>query len=154
MYLISDELKEFIESGAAVVVGTTDGAGRPEIAYGWGTRVHADDRDRIDVFVETQRCERTLANIAANGRVAVTWASPTTYRSIQLKGMGSGPFEPAEGDQAWVQRHRDAFSAATALVGDPPTATRNSWMDPVVRIEVAVERAFDQTPGPNAGKPL
>ena len=49
---------------------------------------------------------------------------------------------------------REAFVVSTSLIGDPPEAIRGMWMDGIVRLAFRVERAFDQTPGPGAGKPL
>ena len=62
--------------------------------------------------------------------------------------------EPTEAERAWVTRQRDAMTVSTSLIGDPPHIIRNLWMDDVVRIDFQAERAFDQTPGPNAGRPL
>ena len=81
----------------------------------------------------------------------MTVADPVSYRSAQLKGRFVDSGDPTEVDRTWVQRHRDMFLVATTLVGDSPTAMRNRWMDDTVRVTFRVERAFDQTPGKNAG---
>lgn len=153
MYRISDEIKEFVESGVGVLIGTGDVRGRPHAAYGWGPRVGADGTT-VDVFLDAARAERTLADLRANGRIAMTMADPVSYRSIQFKGTFRDSGEPDEADRAWVQQRREAFLSVTSLIGDPPAVVRNLWMDEVVRVAFAVERAFNQTPGPEAGKPL
>jgi hypothetical protein len=150
---IEGELKEFVESGVAVLVSTGDAARRPHVAYGWGPRVRADGAT-VDVFLDRPRSEQTLANARANGHVAMTVAHPVSYRSFQFKGAFHECGEPDTDDAAWVQRHHEAFIVSTSLVGDPPQVIRNLWMDDVVRLSFTVERAFDQTPGPEAGKPL
>lgn len=151
-FRIDAALKELIESGVGVLVGTGNDAGAPHVAYGWGPRVGKNGM--VDVFVDSLRAGQTLANLRANGRIAVTIAHPVTVRSVQLKGLMRDHGEATERDNAWVRRHREDFVVATSLIGDPPAAIRNLWLDDVVRISFTVDSAFDQTPGPEAGKPL
>jgi hypothetical protein len=154
VFRIDDELKEFIHRGVAVVLGTASAEGRPHVTYVWGPRV-VDSRTSFQVFLERPRAEQALANLESTKVAAVTFAEPVSFVSFQLKGRyrGMAPATPEE--EEWVQRHRQAFSSQTALVGDSPGARRNAWMDaPLLRLDIDVETAFDQTPGPNAGQPL
>lgn len=153
MYFINDELKEFIESGVAVAIGTADQSGRPGLTSGWGPRVGADGTT-LTVFLETERAAATLANLQETGQIAMVISSPVSYRSLQFKGRWLGKHEATSEDEAWVQRHREAFLTETALVGDPLDVIQNLWMQDVLRIDFSVERAFDQTPGPAAGAQL
>jgi hypothetical protein len=153
MFRIDEQLREFVESGLPAVVGTANPAGRPHVAYGWATRV-LDDRATMEVFLDSARSERTLANLHTTGRIALTLADPVSYRSVQFKGVFRDSGEPSDADREWVQRGREAFATAVALIGDPPSVIRNLWLDDVVRVTFEVERAFDQTPGPEAGRPL
>ena len=153
MFRIDDDLRALIESGVAAVVGTGDAAGRPQVAYGWAPRSGATP-SALEVFLDTARAGPTLANLRANGRIAVTIGDPVSVRSVQFKGRFQGVAEPTEADRAWVQQQREAFLVATSLVGDAPSMIRNLWMDEVVRVTLEVDAAFDQTPGPLAGRPL
>jgi pyridoxine/pyridoxamine 5'-phosphate oxidase len=153
MYEIDETLKDFIESGVATLIGTGDPSGRPHVAYGWAPRV-TDNGRQIEVFIDTARADKTLANVRANGRIAVTFAHPVSYRSVQLKGEFQDVSEPSDADKIYVQRRREDFLTSTSLVGDPPESIRNLWLEDVVRVNLTVNQAFDQTPGPNAGKPL
>lgn len=154
MYVVGEELRELIESGVAVSVATADAAGRPHLNTGWGPRI-GDDGAIATVFIDRARSAPTIDDLEATKRIAMTVGDPVSYRSIQLKGSVTGvALEPGEDDRAWVRRHREAFLVSIALVGDPPTLGRNMWTDPVVRIDFAIEAAFDQTPGPDAGRPL
>jgi hypothetical protein len=119
MFVLDEELREFVESGVAVIVGTADRAKRPHVVMGWGPRVSASG-DAVSIFVESSRAALTLADVEATGRMALTFASPVSYRSVQVKGPGNVAGVANEEDQAWIQRHRDRFSTETALVGDPP----------------------------------
>ena len=153
MFSIDDELKELCESGVAVLIGWVDSTGHPRVNYAWGPRVHPDART-LSVYVERERCATLVALAAARPQIAVTFAEPVSARSIQMKGPLVGMGEPNEAERAWVARQRDAMTVSTSLIGDPPHIIRNLWMDDVIRFDVHVDRAFDQTPGPNAGRPL
>jgi hypothetical protein len=153
MYEIGDELKAFVESGVAVLVGTGDARGRPRIDYGWGPRVRPDGVT-VDVFLDVERAGCALANLRENKKIALTVADPVSYRSVQFKGTFRGTRAANEDDRAWVQRHREDFVGVTSLVGDSPATIRNMFLDEVLRLEFVVESAFDQTPGPEAGKAL
>jgi hypothetical protein len=153
MYVIDDELKELIESGVAAAAATADEQGRPHLAVVWGPRVHPD-RSTITVFLETARGMFALDDLRSTKRIAMTIADPVSYRSVQFKGSQIHIGDATEEDRAWVQRHREAFMVAAALVGESPVAVRNRWMDDVFRVDFKVEQAFDQTPGPRAGQPL
>ena len=95
-----------------------------------------------------------LANLALIPRIAVVFADPVSYLSVQLKGRWRSTSAVSEEDRAWVQRHRELYASATVLVGDSPDSMRNMWGAEVTRVDFDVEAAFDQTPGPNAGLPL
>ena len=153
MFRIDDDLKEFIESGVATIVGTGNAAGRPSIAFAWGPRVTVH-RDIVEFFVDTSRADTMLANLRDNGQIAVTMADPVSYRSVQFKGRFIEAVETREEDKPWVQQQREAFVTTTSLIGDPPGIIQKMWMDETTRVSFRVERAFDQTPGPEAGRPL
>ncbi|MGH2608914.1 MAG: pyridoxamine 5'-phosphate oxidase family protein [Tepidiformaceae bacterium] len=154
VFRIDDDLKNLIESGVAVVIGTTDAARKPNVNYCWGPRV-LNSRHSLHLFLECSRATPTRENLEQTGAVAITVADPITYRSVQLKGRHITTEPATDEDLAWVQRHREAFSSATALTGDSPGVRRNAWMeDALLRFEVEISAAFDQTPGPNAGRPL
>jgi hypothetical protein len=152
MFRIDDSLKEFIESGVATLVGTGDPSGRPHVAYGWAPRVK--DETTVEVFLDAARAETTLANLEANGRIAVTVAHPVSVRSVQLKGRFREAGPPEAGDNEYVQQRREDLVTSTSLIGDPPDVIRAIWLEEVIRLSFTAEQAFDQTPGPNAGQPL
>jgi general stress protein 26 len=155
VFAIDDELQSYVESGVAVVAATADAEGRPHMTYAWGPRV-GKTRSHLTVFIEPSRGAQPLLDIASGGAIAVTFGHPTTYRSVQLKGRVTSVEDASAADLAWVDRHRDDFLSSTSLVGDDPATIRGSWAGDLElrRVEIEVERAFDQTPGPDAGKPL
>lgn len=154
MFLIDDALKEFCESGVSALLGTVDAEGRPHLSYAWGPRIHPGGA-AVSLYVDRERAGALLAGSDVGAQIAATFTDPVSMRSIQLKGRIIGTGEPDDAERHWVERHRDAFTTTTSLVGDPPHAIRNLWLQgPTVRVDLSVERGFDQTPGPNAGQPL
>lgn len=153
--MLSDELRSFIESGVAVVAATADHEGRPHVAFAWGPRV-LDDGRRVAFCLEAERAGQVLEDAQPGSALAITFGHPTTYRSVQLKGTTSASSPATEEDSARAAAHQDDFLSATALVGDDPTVIRACWNgdEPLVRVEMDVARAFDQTPGPTAGQEL
>lgn len=152
MYAIDADLEAFLLGGVACQVATADLEGRPQSGWAWGPRVNADGS--LTLFVETKRAARRLANLPLNPRVAAIFADPISYRSIQLKGTWLSTRGATEEDQAWVKRHRELFASNVVLIGEGPEAIRNMYMSDIIRIDMRVDAAFDQTPGPEAGKPL
>lgn len=154
---IDDDLRALLEDGVATVLGTRDADLAPEVARGWGLRV-LEDRTTVELCLGLPSGRRTLANLADNGRLAVTCVRPSDYRQVQLKGRGREAGAPTEDDRAWVARHQAAFTAQVADVGIAPETCHRFWShdDPgaLVKLRLAVEEAFDQTPGPDAGRPL
>ncbi|OAI41481.1 hypothetical protein AYO38_03590 [bacterium SCGC AG-212-C10] len=153
MYLVDEELQEFLESPAAIIAGTVDNAGNPHVGHGWAVQVAAD-RNTISLYLEPQRCAALLADARENGRIAATFAHVVSYRSVQLKGRMVGEGEPSDEERAYVQRHQDGFLAACISVGDPHDSVAALLHGDVYRIDFSVDAAFDQTPGPDAGRTL
>lgn len=150
---ISRELASFLESGISILVGSRDAQKRPATMRAMGAIVGAD-RHTIAVFVPEPNAARTLANLADNGRIAVTFSRPSDYRSFQLKGRCL-TVRPATTDELERQKlYLDAFVDDLALVGMGRQTTERLTYMPSIAVEIAVEALFEQTPGPAAGRKL
>ena len=152
MFAIDSDLEAFLIGGVACQIATADVEGKPQSGWAWGPRVNADGS--LTLFLETKRAGKRLANLAMNPKIAVIFGDPITYRSVQLKGAWLSTSGATEEDQGWVKRHRDLFASNAVLIGEGPEALRNMYMADLIRIDMRVDAAFDQTPGPEAGKPL
>lgn len=150
---IDSSVRALFDSGCATLVGSASPDGKPHLVYGWGPRLSEDGRS-LTVFVDRLRSEQTVSNCTGGRPMGVTVADVVSYRSVQVKGRCTAIGEADAVDREWVERHRAAFLTATALVGDPPGVVRRMWMQEVVRFDMTVEAAFNQTPGPEAGQPL
>jgi hypothetical protein len=95
---------------------------------------------------------RTLADLASNGRIAVSFGDQTTFRAVQIKGRSLAVGEP---DRAALERASEQFAlfaAKAATLGVPPHLAQVLFTTDLVTITLVADEIFDQTPGPGAGK--
>jgi hypothetical protein len=144
---------EFLRGPLAVVVATRDAALRPHVTRGWGPRAVEGGRG-LRLCVSARPELGTLADLADNGRVAVTLSRPATYRSLQVKGGGARVEEMTADDEERVARHVAAFSAEVAGFGIVRAVMERMAAGPLVAVAYEVAELYDQTPGAGAGAPL
>jgi len=150
---IAPELASFFEGGVAIVVATRDAEMRPQISRAWGTRV-ADDGSALTICVTAGEGSRTVDNMRANGAIALTFSSPTTYRTVQAKGVVTDLREPSERDVARRDEHLEDLSDQGEQVGIERRLTRRLARGEAIAVTVAVRELYEQTPGPGAGTRL
>ena len=147
---IDAALASFLESPVMIIVGSCDDGLLPQIARAAGA-VADRAKGRIDLIVSGWQWPQTIANVARNGQLAVTFARPADYVSYQLKGRAEIlPASAAHRQRA--QLYIAAMIETFAGLG-LDQAVAASWLvdqDPQV-LRLAVERIFVQTPGENAG---
>ncbi len=156
---IDDALKAFIEGGVSVSIGTCDSDLAPALARAWGPRVGGDRRS-LSVCISAAASGKTLENLRDNGRIAVTFSLPTSYKTAQIKGRWVETTDATAQDLAAVERHRETFITVTEAIGVSRELVqsyvrRELLSSPVLaKIVIVPEEIFDQTPGPGAGSPL
>jgi hypothetical protein len=151
--VITPELAEFIESGISVLVGTRDARLRPDCVRGAGVRADAA-AGTLTVFLPAATAERALANLADNGRIAVTITRAIDHRSLQLKG-GALEVRPSSAEErVEIERYLELLAVDWGHVGVPRKATKSMNHGPAVPVTLRCEALFEQTPGPGAGGPL
>ena len=150
--MFDDELRAFLESAVAIIVGTCDSNLVPEIVRGFAAQVTGDGRE-IQLFVGMAAAEQTLANLLVNRRIAVTFCSPEDYRTVQIKGRFLNVEDVRPGDELLIGRYEDAFVSTVTKYG-LSEVIRNIWGADPVRLSLAPESIFEQTPGPGAGRRL
>lgn len=155
--LHADHLR-LMEAGA-LIVGLTLPDGSPYATRGWGLRV--DDPDPGDGALAVARLllpadDPTGIEGTAEGRpVAVTAADVLTLHSAQFKGRSLGIEPTSEEDLALSERYFADFSRAVSRAdGQPPELLGRLVPFELVRCRIEVHEAYDQTPGPRAGREL
>ncbi len=154
--LLDEEHAAFIQGGVSVVVATRDPDSVPDVVRGCGCRV-SKDRCRVTVLIEPTRAGAALANIAANGMVAVVFSQPSTHRTIQLKGTDAKPVRVSRADRELAARHNEAWVKDLTSIGyreEFARAVHGHAPPGMVAISFTPTAAFQQTPGPAAGERL
>ena len=149
---ISAELRQFLESGVSILVGTRDTRLFPEAVRAVGARVEPGGREVTVLFPEAVG-RASAENLRENGRIAVCF-SRVDHRSIQLKGRLVELREGDAADREVVERYRSAWAESLAFIGLPPRLTFRVSHWPCHAARFRVESIFVQTPGPGAGDPL
>ena len=89
------------------------------------------------------------------GVIAITAADVRTLRSVQLKGRIVGVEPTSPQDEAVAAEHSGRFfEAIHETDGHDLAAIRQMLPLRTLTVEVVVEELFDQTPGPDAGRPV
>ena len=145
----------FIQGGVSVIVATRNAEYVADVVRGCGCRV-SRDRRRVTVLVEPSRADTLLEDIAANGMIAVVFSQPSTHRTIQLKGSDARIVKVTAADRTIAARHLQDWSEDLCRIGYTPefaNAVRGA-APRLAAIAFTPSAAFQQTPGPGAGKSL
>jgi hypothetical protein len=142
---------DLLGHGVSVIVATRDATLRPQIARGWGPEA-LSPHGPLRLCVETRAGSRTLENLVCGTRIAVTFTRPSTYRSIQAKGIVAAIDAPTEGQLHRVDDHWEAYAVEAERFGlSERLVTRILDREWLLAVTVTLEDIYDQTPGPRAG---
>ncbi len=81
--MISQRMKQFIETVNLAFVASADGDGEPHLAAGQGLKVPTSDTLAFEAWF----CQKTLANVAQNPQVAIVVMSRDSDAGYQLRGF-------------------------------------------------------------------
>lgn len=146
----------FLRGPVAINVASRNDQLVPSIARGYGCKV-SRDRRRVLVFLATRRAQAVLRDLGAGGPIAVVFCLPSTHKTLQLKAASAEivPVEPA--DRRIMRVYRDAFFAEILALSYKEGFSRalaGGADDESVALSFEPSAAFEQTPGPEAGKQL
>jgi hypothetical protein len=150
---IPEDIVESLEGGVSILIGTRDAENRPDVARAVGASV-ARDRAAVTIYLHETWGARALANLRANGKIAVGFSRPLDNFAIQLKGTCSRFIPPGEGDRSIVDRYHATYGEQLYMVGFPRSITKRFVFWPAVGVTFSVRDMFVQTPGPGAGRRL
>ena len=154
MPVLDPDVVEFVLGGVVVGVATRDDDLRPAFARGWGPGVLAGGRS-LRLCVAAPSGSRVRANLEGNGAIAVGFSPPTIARAVQVKGVAAVVEEPGVEDLERAERHFCLFEEETAQIAAPAHVPRRMFVrSGLIAVEFTIDEAFDQTPGPTAGRRL
>jgi hypothetical protein len=150
------EHAEFISGGVSIQVAGRDAANETTVTRAVGCRV-SGDRRCVTVFVSAAQSGALLADVRANGAIAVVFSQPTTHRAIQIKGTDATVVSLEPDDPHLIAAYRAKLGAQVAPLGFSEAFVRSLLSiapGDVVAIAFTPCAAFLQTPGPKAGSAL
>ena len=128
----------------------------PSLARAYGCRYTAE-RGEITLFLSVPRSESLLRDLRAGAAIATAFSRPSTHQTLQLKGERAQTAPLARGDRELMLAYGDSFVAEIRALGYADHFT-GRLMSAVTEDAVAVTfrpvAAFEQTPGPTAGRSL
>ena len=137
-------------------VASCDDAHRPHLTRAIGFRLEPDQR-QLTVFLAQSTSAAVLADLRANGRIAVVFSEPSTHRTLQVKGAEVFIAPALADDLAALHAYWQAFTEEIGTLGFAPRVARTMLSYPledIVGVRFAPQTGFDQTPGPRAGEVL
>ena len=142
-----------IENAGTILVGTRDATLTPEITRGWGPSILPDGHT-IDLCISLSAGAKTLDNLRDHEEVALTFHHTVSYKTIQLKGrfLDSGELTPQDWEA--VERQKNILTDQSKAYGIPPKIGLRIFPSDLVKLQIVVQKAFEQTPGPGAGGTL
>jgi hypothetical protein len=152
---LSNEIIAFLQSGVSIVMAVVGPSGRAIAGRALAVRVMPDSTIRL-IYAQDGNTA-VSASAASGGPIAVTFSAPLSHRTVQIKGFTSRPEELLPEDQACLRQQTDAFSAVLRAVSHPPgfvMAFSDYRSSTLAVLSFAAEEAFEQTPGPGAGRML
>ena len=153
---IDDAMLALLRRRVSIIVASRDAAHRPHVMRALALRV-GTDRARVTVLMTRTTSRAVLDDIAANGAIAVVVSEPSTHATAQLKGSDAviGPI--ASGDLALIEAHAERFADELSMGGFSRQfahAILDRGDGDFVAVSFTPTQAFDQTPGPRAGRAI
>lgn len=142
---------DLIEGGVCLMVATPDPSLRPQIARAWGLEA-LGATGPLRLCVEAKGRPRILDLLVPSAPIAVAFTRPSTYSSVQIKGVVEAVEEPNEEQRHRVADHWRTFATEVELVGlSPHLVGRLVDSEALLSVTVEVKELYDQTPGRRAG---
>lgn len=139
----------------SIIVGTSDAAHRPHVTRGAGARL-ADHGRAVTVLLPHTGSEQVIADLQANGRIAVVFSEPTTHQTLQLKGRDAAVGACTPQHEALAARYLEGFIDEIGRLGFTAEVAHTILRleGGLVPVQFTLDEAFEQTPGPSAGARL
>ena len=154
--VIDDAVLALMRRRISIIVASRNAQHRPHLMRAIGLRVSADRR-RVTVLMTRSTSKPVLDDIQANGAIAVVLSEPSTHATAQVKGTDAVVEPIAAGDLALVEAHAERFADELAPLGFS-RALAHAILDrgdgDAVAVSFTPTQAFEQTPGPRAGRAI
>lgn len=152
--MLTDEARDLLEGGCALIIGLTRPDGAPYATRGWGLDVDGSETGARILVRELDLAPLGLqVGDAPDMPIAVTAADVRTLSSVQVKGTLYEVTPSLDLDVSRKDRYCDGFIEAIVDVDGIAQEVAERWRpsEALVRCWITFEELFVQTPGPSAG---
>ena len=153
---LPDDLLAMMARGVSVIVGSCDARKHPSVMRAVGSQVDTAT-GAVTVFLSRPHARQLLQDIAAGNPVSAVFSQPSTHRTVQVKARVAQLRNAGPEDADTIARYLRAMEGELLHVHIPPELTRAMLahrFEDLVAVHFQPEQAFDQTPGPQAGRAL
>jgi hypothetical protein len=151
--ILTTEAAALLESPCSLIVGTVDPDGRPEAARGWS--LHLTEGHGRARLLLSAAAPRTRDNLERTRVIAVTGTDVPTNVSVQVKGRALALEPETDADRERRTAYLDRFLGIVAETdGSPIALLRRLEPREFYAVVLSIDAAYDQTPGPRAGRSL
>jgi hypothetical protein len=152
--MIPKEVIDVTNSQYFAYLGSRDEQLAPTVRMVWGIGFTAAG-DIVTGFVVKAHYKQMLNNFQQNGRVALSYSDSTTHVAYQLKGHFLQARPLTEEEAALQQQYRrEIINFLTEFAGFSRERLSVIARPVDLAIDLKVEKIFNQTPGPGAGKEI
>ena len=149
--MFAPDTTAFLEGGCSLIVGTVGADGLPTATRAWGLTVLSRSTGECRLVLD-DTADRTRADLAATGAIAVTAADVPTLHSIQLKGVMVGMEPATDTDRDRAAEYADSFFGDINRTDGTELAVLFRLFPAEFFVcVVRFAELYDQTPGPAAG---
>ncbi|MFT3734648.1 MAG: hypothetical protein QM776_06460 [Rhodocyclaceae bacterium] len=155
MARLTEDQISFLSKGLAHQIGSVTADGRPCLVRGLGADLCDDGR--VMVLLSAESGFEVLDAIRATGKVALNLTSPANYQSLSLKGVDAVVEHAGAPYRALLLDRQEGFRTNLIPLGFPLEYTDSMYSVPdeqLVMVRFTPMLAWNQTPGPGAGKPV
>lgn len=109
------------------------------------------DRKTVTFYVQRESALRILRILEKTRRVAIVASLPSTYKTLQVKGVYVSCREADSRDRIILERYRELFFKETEIAGVPGPVMRRMVVFPAIAIDIELTDLYLGTPGSQAG---
>ena len=151
--MIPQEVIDLANSSYVATIGSRDEHLAPTLRNAWGINIKASE-DIVTSFVVEAQFEQMLKNFRQNGRMALSFSDSLMHVCYQLKGHFLQARPLTKDEVALQQQYRRRMINSLIEWGFPEERVNIALRPVDLAIDFKVEKIFNQTPGPGAGKEI
>jgi hypothetical protein len=150
--MIPQEVIDFTGGKYFGYVGSRDENMVPMVRRCWGVKF-SSTHDVMIIYVVKAQYDQMLRNFQHNGRITVSLADVPDFRAYQLKGQFIKARNMTADEVIFKRQYRERPKAVMKeYFGISEVLSERYVCYTDLAIEFKVEKIFNQTPGPGAGK--